>query len=109
MNLEGLVTSMRVKDDDDEKQIYMTMEFDQESWREVKSYAFDCCEDYDQQIDFHFEHLTPKIEFKVTNFITDIHDNYFKKGDKMTKFPFKAIFYAFYCPLTISFHILAIV
>ena len=37
MNIEGLVTSMLIEDDGDEKQIYMTMEFDQESWREVKS------------------------------------------------------------------------
>ena len=107
MNIEGRIISMRKRD---EEQIYMTMEMDEEEWLEIRRYAFSCCEDYDEQIDFHFEFLSrQQIEFNVTNFITDIHDNYFKKGDKMSKFPFKATFYAFYCPMTIYFHMLAIV
>ena len=106
MNIEGLVTSMRIND---KKQIFMEMEIDDEKWIEISGYAFECCENYDEQIDYHYEFLNRKIEFNVTNFITDIHENYFKKGDKITKFPFKATFYAFYCPMTISFHILAIV
>ena len=107
MNIEGRIINMRIED---EQQIYMTMKIDEEEFRELHRYVKECCcENYDEELDFYYEFLGLEIEFNVTNFITDIHDNYFKKGDKMSKFPFKATFYAFYCPMTIYFHMLAIV
>ena len=105
MNIEGRIISMRKRD---EEQIYMTMEMDEEEWLEIRRYAFSCCEDYDEQIDFHFEFLSQQIEFNVTNFINDIHENYFKKGNRIVKFPFEATFNSFYCTWTKSFHLLEI-
>ena len=106
MNIEGLITSMRGGDDNE---VFMTMEFTQEQWSEISDYAKSCCEDYDEQIDFYYEYLNRKIEFNVTNFITEIHDKYFKEGNRITKFPFKATFNSFYCTFDISFKILEVV
>ena len=107
MDIEGRIINMRIGDD---KQIYMAMKISQEEFRELHSYAKECCcEDYDEELDFYYEFFGLEIEFNVTGFITDIHEKYFNKGNRITKFPFDATFNAFYCPMTIRFHILAIV
>ena len=91
---------------EEEGDLYMNMIFDDDAWRDIKDYAMDCCEDFDEQADFYFEFLSQNIEFNVTNWILEIEKKYFSKGNKMTKFPFKAQFHVFYNPRNVCFEII---
>ena len=86
--------------------LYMNMAFDDDAWREIYDYAMESCEDIDEQTDFYFEYLTHNIELNVTSWIAEIENKYFSKGNKMTKFPFRAQFYVFYNPRSICFEII---
>ena len=99
MNIEGEIISMR----EEEGNIWMNMVFDDDAWQEINDYVMESCENLDEQADFYFEFLSQNIEFNVTNWILEIEKKYFSKGNKMTKFPFKAKFYVFYNPQSIFF------
>ena len=104
MNIDGEMISVEERNEE----LYMTMKVDEEIWDSVKEFAFDCCENYDEQIDFHYDFLKNEIELNVTNYIKKIEKNYFSKGNKMTKFPFRVQCFLIYNPKNVCFDIVEI-
>ena len=89
--------------------LIMTMEVDPESMNEAREYVWwHCCQDYDEQIDFHYEFRENFVEFDVTNWTKEIEEKYFSKGNKMIRFPFQAKVEAFYNVPQICFCILEV-
>ena len=96
------------------RNIIITVKFDQEQWNYLYEYAIETCEDeddYEAKDYFISEYTDHEIDFNLGKsgyMVKEIEKKYFSKGNAMIKFPFKIEFQTCFNPQSLSFDFISI-